>query len=165
MSYPSKRDRSVDYDASWRDETDSTYPVRLRAIHIVHDCVTKKAEASGIVRIAYKARDQKDELFTSLNTRLASVGMFIFWKFTGIQIHADGEFELRELDRTHLKFKSPQEAVRWINNVAAVFGQPSVAPKSLYKTTRHCEVLVTLPGKKRRWMDEAEWLATSNKNR
>lgn len=161
MGYPSKRDRIVNYWAEWSDEVNSARPICLKSVEVLHDCINQKASARGFVRLTMKAHDRKEVLFTLLNTHLIPCGMHVFFRFSGENIHGDGMFELRELDRTQLKFNSPQQVVRWINGVATVFDQSPVARDHLTITIRKREVWATLPNKEREWMDEADWLATT----
>lgn len=163
MKYPPKRDRLVKYIAVWPTQK-SEQRIQLVLLFVTHDCVTKKASVSGNIMIHGPVVDPIDKTIAEYRSRLAQLNLTLTdLKFDGFQIIPGPNFLIRELNngemRGELSFGSPQDVVCYINQVSAALDQTAVLGLERHIIQR--EVLTNFMSAKRRWMDEAKWLAQS----
>jgi hypothetical protein len=159
MKYPPKRDRLVKYIAVWPPQRPERY-IQPVLLFVTHDCVTKKARVSGNMTITGSMINPEDKTVAEYRSRLSVLNLTLKdFEISQYYTLPGSGFHIQELGNEELSFDSPPEVVCYINQVSAALDQTAVLGLERHIIQR--EVLTNFMSAKRRWMDEAKWLAES----
>ncbi len=161
MKYPPVRSKRVKYVASWPEHSQKTgIDAHLDSLSVVDDCTTLGGTIVEGSLMVWWSRDEDQsknpiesyrEKLKALNLRVSG-GRWVgnAWYSYSIELGEDPP-----------KFRTPLSVVVFINDVAAVFNHPAVAPADFHRIIESREVFVRTREGQSHWMDEAEWLASA----
>jgi hypothetical protein len=159
MSYPSQRDRIVEYEAIWQESPHSALSTMM--LTLTQDLSDSQKEIGVVAFINTKVREVN--LWDSLKFQatVSQLGLVVRPERVRSFYESDITHNILNLGAPGLRLDSPQETVRFMNRFAALFHYPPAASTEFRRKVLRSEVRVRFMSNKLRWMDEAEWLAAS----